>query len=166
MSSDDSNVAERRRRLVAKALAARREQPVESSHSSSSSSSSDEEDEAVRLKPVFISKSQREPVKEDPDPEVEIDEDFLERQREKIKQDALLSEQIDQGIKASETWSDMQPKAPPIGDEDTEENYQKWKLRELKRIMRYRLGQDPDANQPLEEEESSSRKKLGVFFRS
>ena len=115
MSSDESDdAASRRRRLVAKALAARQA----ASESSSSSSSSSSEDEPVRLKPVFISKTQRGTVDAEYEPASEQDADFLERQREQIKKTALLSDQIEQGIKATEFWSDMQPKAPPIGDED------------------------------------------------
>jgi hypothetical protein len=115
---------------------------------------------------VFISKSQREAIEQPDQPSVGYDKDFIERQREKIKQDALLSEQIDQGIKANDYWSDMQPKAPPIGNEETEENYQKWKLRELKRIMRYRLGQDPDQAESENPEEGNSKNNAGVFFRT
>lgn len=150
--SEEKAVEERRRRL---ALARARVQ--EQSESEESSSSSDAE--PVRLKPVFIPKSKR-PALEDQQQEGtdSDDEGFAQRQREKVLQEALL----DQEPQVSETWSDLQPKAPPIGDEDTDENYQQWKLRELKRILRFRAHVDPDEDEMSVEQ---ATKQSGVFFR-
>ncbi len=153
MSDDDEAELRRRRLLIARARA-----EVSPSASSSSSSSEEEsESEPARLKPVFVPQSKRAVSVDDKSSESE-DSDFAQRQRERVLQSALL----DQEPQVSETWSDLQPKAPPIGDEDTEENYQKWKLRELKRILRYRTGADSgDGPTPSEE----TRKQHGVFFR-
>jgi microfibrillar-associated protein 1 len=177
-SSSDSEAAARRRRTIARALAIQKaadsnvQTKVDSSSSESSSSessSSSSDNEQVRLKPVFISKSKRVgPAAESSDngDTEKDDHEFLLKQREQVLEAARLQEQIESGIKEGEKWSDMQPKAPPLPEYNTEENYQKWKVRELKRILKFRMGTVLDEPEAQLESSTESGKKAGVFFRS
>lgn len=56
-------------------------------------------------------------------------------------------------------------KVPDLGTENTEEDYQKWRLRELKRILLFRTGKTGDEEDTAEDDGDKTRSK-GAFFRS
>lgn len=129
-----------RQLLIARAreAQAQRETPKPSSESSSEDSSSCEEPEV--FKPVFVPRAMRSAVESSAiEPDKSEEREIDERMRSQILQQALIPE--DEGVFSSVT-GDGQPRPPPIGDEDTEENYQQWRLREFKRILKHRSGQD------------------------
>lgn len=167
-SSSEEDVAEARRRLVARALQARAQpDPVEESSESSSDSS---ESSDVRLKPMFVPKNQRLSVQER---EARLlaesaaeehrraeEEAFALRQKELALQQAAI-EDTEAPAEKRNWWG---IKLPEIGMEDTEEEYQKWKLRELKRILYFRTGKW-DVDEETAPEERKERHK-GAFYRS
>jgi hypothetical protein len=134
-----------RRLMIERARLARDQsssKPVSSSSSSSDTSSSSSSDEAEEsFKPVFVPKHARvaqiereriEAEKEEAERVLQIEnERYLEQQRARAVAEASREE-----AEADEDWDQLIP--PPIGEEDTEEAYQRWKIRELRRIMKYR----------------------------
>jgi len=167
-----SDESERRKLLVQRALEARRiqqEKNVERNDDSSDSSSDSEEtssssssESVVRIK--FVKKGDRATMIERERKEAEMEEQkarekfeeelFLKQQRERVVADAIREEEM---IDADDSTDVLRP--PPIGDEDTEEAYQRWKIRELKRILRYRglieeEGEDGDESEAAEEPET------------
>jgi flagellar biosynthesis GTPase FlhF len=127
---------------------------------SSSDESSSEDD--TRPVPVFVPKSQRTTVQERAEKEAALQEAKdqrekelninLAQQRHHAVRQAIEEEETDPAEKvrannASDEWN-LAP--PPIGDEDTPEEFQQWKLRELKRVLAIRktgcFEVDDDAN--------------------
>jgi hypothetical protein len=165
MSSED-DAAESRRKIIAKARAA-----AAAESSSDDSSSSEEDTTVVRLKPVFVPKNQRTTVselqeRESAEAQLEQqrqldEEEFLARKRQRAVQEAVIAEEIE-----SKNLDDPIGAAPPIGIEDTEEEYQLWKLRELKRILLYREGKKwEDVQESCPVEEAPKSRSGGVFFK-
>jgi hypothetical protein len=171
-SSEDEAVAARRR-LIARSLEATSHGapiPTEdpsSGTSSDVSSSSEESESGMRLRPIFVSKHQRASAKPDSSSDEDSKEaefvEFKERLREQALKDALIEEEPSLSSYQS---GEVQPRAPPIGMEDTEENYQKWKLRELKRILKFTTRQsESEDDEHVDENPSGKEKHKGVFFR-
>ena len=139
-SSEDEAVAARRQ-MIARARASAHN--AENSSSSEESSSSDD-NEPVRLKPMFVPKNRRITVFDREERErIEAEaeqrrneeaEEFREKQRENALKEAAMEEQMESAT------AEMLKTVPPIGIEASEEEYQKWILRELKRILWYRDG--------------------------
>ena len=165
MSSSEDEAVAARRRLIAKSLAAK-----QASESSSESSSSEEsvDDGPVRLKPVFVPKGMRttlieqeEKAKAEAEAEaarIAEHAEYLKRQTQRAVEEAKMEERME----ADE--DDAAGAVPPIGIEDTEEEYQLWRLRELKRILKYRLGKDSSDDEALAEAEAVVKHK-GAFYR-
>lgn len=121
--------AERRKQLIAQSLRVAEQQQREEA----SSSSSEEEEEETIIKPVFVPKSQR-MTKNHQVEEQQSEEVFLHvERRESVVQHALIED-----LPELDSFETYKNKAPPIGMEDTEEAYQAWRLRELKRILFHR----------------------------
>ena len=172
-SSEDEAVAARRR-LIARSLQAaaqaaptHHDKPSSETSSEDSSSSSEESESGMRLRPVFVSKHQRASAKQDSSSDEDTNEaedaEFKERLREQALKDALIEEEPNLAKFQS---GEVQPRAPPIGMEDTEENYQKWKLRQLKRILKYTTRQsESDDEEQVGEESPAKEKHKGVFYR-
>jgi hypothetical protein len=139
------------RRLQQQALAGQPDRTDDSEGSQSSMNSSDEsstlsdESSSSSASPVikFVKKENRYTIVERERKEAELEQ---EKQREKIEHDMYLQHQRqqiladaihqDDMVDADDSTDVLRP--PTIGDEDTEEAYQEWKIRELKRILRYK----------------------------
>jgi len=166
-----SDAAELRRQIIERARQAREQAASDSTSSSESSSSSSSEDssssEEEGFKPVFVPKHSRVTEIERAKKETEAheaqrmfdleNEQYLEQQRERAVADATRND-----VDMEDSVEDkLRP--PPIGDEDTEEAYQMWRIRELKRIMRFR-GIQMDEEEP-ETEETNTGTIKGAFYR-
>lgn len=160
MSESSGDEAVRRRKaLIAKALAARAV-ALAQADAASSPSSSESELESDGPKPVFVPKAERVALAQRAEKErleaeaVREREAELEVLRERQKQRALAEAQLEDYTEAAEPeWTS---KPPPIGQEDTPEEYAKWKIREMKRILAARG----------EGEASPMAPKQGVFFQN
>ena len=140
--SSDNDAVEARRRLIAQSLKA---QEVKSESESS-------DDSLARLKPVFvpknkrvtlIEKEQREAQEAELERERKIEaEAFRQKQREEAIAEAIRQEAILAADEASGSINEWSFKPPPIGNEDTEEQYQLWKIRELKRVLAMKTGEE------------------------
>jgi len=107
-------------------------------------SEEDDPRRGVMMKPVFVSKAQRETVKEREALEKE-EELALERKKEKEKErkvesKGLLIEEIRREEEAQSNVDENDASDMELIDDDDEKNeaeeYEKWKIRELKRIKR------------------------------
>jgi hypothetical protein len=166
-----SDAGELRRQIIERARQAREQASSDSTSSSESSSSSSSEDsssseEEQDFKPVFVPKHSRVTEIERAKKETEAheaqrmfdleNEQYLEQQRERAVADATRDD-----VDLEDSVEDkLRP--PPIGDEDTEEAYQMWKIRELKRIMRFRgikMDEEPET------EETNAGTIKGAFYR-
>ena len=140
---------ERRQLLVQRALEARRraaEQQVHAVQDDDSSEESDESDSSQVPPRIlqFVRKENRQTIIEKERTERELEEKknreaieaelFIEQQRQRTVEDAIREGNIHD---ISDDGLDVL-KPPPIGNEDTEEAYQKWKIRELRRILKFR----------------------------
>ena len=155
--------------MIARARQAREQASTMKSSSSSSSGTDDDsstsssEDEP--MKPVFVPKHsrvteiERERKAEQAEEAKRVfemeNEQYLQQQRERAVAEAT-KEEVNE-----DDFSDRL-KPPPIGDEDTEEAYRKWKIRELKRIMRLN-GIKVDEEEQVEENHAGPVK--GAFYR-
>jgi len=132
-----------KRKLEEQTLASKMDvQSTEESESGSESSESEDEYGRVLLKPIFLPKGQR--PTDDEKRKIEAQEERLaaaKRKQEKIrKEDAkvLLAETIkkedEQKEKIEAVLSDAE--MPDDHDEDEDEQYELWKIRELRRLKR------------------------------
>ncbi len=116
----------------------------------SSSESSDQDEDAP--KPVFVPKNKRVVLQDRTEREVALQES------QRLREDEIRAAQakdreaaIHRSTQENETETSLRTleggakstgetmlKPPPIGDEDTPEEYQKWQLRELKRLLAYK----------------------------
>jgi microfibrillar-associated protein 1 len=117
-----------------------------SSDSSSEDSSSDEEDEEVRAKPIFVPRHKRGVIKSAE--ELAEEEKVVESKRKKLEekrmkesramvQKVLLdaSKQVGSNEDAFEGITGARNSVPDDDDHDNEEEYDKWEVRELERLV-------------------------------
>lgn len=121
------------------------------SSSDNDSESPSEDDHLAIAKPVFIPRGQRAVIQERTEKEIAVQEG--QRLREEEIRLAQATER-EQALARAAEEEDNQLKlgahelvnkageptlnAPPIGDEDTPDEYQRWKLRELRRVLAFR----------------------------
>lgn len=150
----------RRKEEIAQVQAEAAAQAEASEEESSYETESESEENAkTLLKPVFVPKNKRDTIREKLEAEVEEDQ-RLEREAERMKERTneskeLLIEKIRQEKEAEavddDADSDLDNIMPDDNDEINEaEEYELWKIRELKRVLREKEDRERQIREQLE----------------
>ena len=111
---------------------------------SSQEESSDTEDEESRCKPIFVRKKDRITVKErerEEKRQLQLEKEEIKKAEIRRRESLRMAEVCVKNITLEEKSSDKDPKGlldVNTDDDNEEEEYEAWKLRELRRIKKYR----------------------------